>query len=299
MSVTGIRCSDLSRAANEPLAATASTADQWLLVEVPGTWGRDVTTGGTLPAAAHEAVADWLARTPRSRVLFLRRQGRSSRRPAAFVIRAEETEAEVRRIDLASHEDLARVDLETEGELLAGSLVLVCGHGTRDACCALRGTAVYGTLAAEVGDDRLWLSSHQGGHRFAANVLVLPAGVQLGRVDADNVARVVSRALEGRIELDHYRGRTCYEARVQAAEQAIRQKFGLDVVDDLRLLAIDGSVVRFRGRNGVEHAATVDEIDGPLVSASCGAEPERQKALVARLIAEPGSATSGAGTRYR
>jgi len=298
VSVTGVRCSDLSRAAGEPLAATASTAEQWLLVEVPGAWGRDIATLGSLPASAHEAVSEWLARTPRSRALFLRQQGRS-RRSVAFVVRAEEVSAEVRRIDLASHEDLAQMDLETEGELVAESLVLVCAHGTRDACCALRGTAVYGTLAGQLGDSELWLSSHQGGHRFAANVLVLPAGVQLGRLDEDNAARVVSRALEGRIELDHYRGRTCYEPRVQAAEHAIRRGLGLDTVDDLRLLAMDGSVVRFRGRNGVEHAATVDEIDGPLVPASCGAEPERQEALVARLVAEPGSAASGAGARYR
>lgn len=299
MSVTGVRCSDLSRAAGEPLAATASTAEQWLLVEVPGTWGRDVATLGSLPASAHDAVSEWLARTPRSRALFLRQHGRSSRRSVAFVVRADEVSAEVRRIELVSHEDLAQMDLESEGELVAESLVLVCAHGTRDACCALRGTAVYGALAGQLGDSEVWLSSHQGGHRFAANVLVLPAAVQLGRVDEDNAARVVSRALEGRIELDHYRGRTCYEPRVQAAEHAIRQELGLDIVDDLRLSAMDGSVVRFRGRNGVEHAASVEEIDGPRVPVSCGAEPERQKAHVARLVAEPGSATSGADTRCR
>ena len=299
MSSTESRCSDLSRAADEPLAATASTAERWLLVEVPGTWGRDVATAGTLPTAAHEAVSEWLGRTPRSRALFLRRQGRSTRRSVVFVVRAEETSTEVRRIELASHEDLAEMDLETEGELVPGSLVLVCGHGTRDACCALRGTAVYGALAGHVGDNELWLSSHQGGHRFAANVLVLPAGVQLGRVDEDNAARVVSRALERRIELDYYRGRTCYESRAQAAEHAIRKELGFDAVDDLRLLAMDGTAVRFRGRSGVEHAAVVEEVDGPFVPASCGAEPERQKAHVARLVAEPGSATSGADTRYR
>jgi len=299
MSVTATRCSDLSRAADEPLAATASTAEQWLLVEVPGTWGRDVATLGTLPAPAHQAVSEWLARTPRSRALFVRRQGRSSRRPVAFVIRAQEASAEVRRVELESHEDLACVDLDTEGELVPGSLVLVCAHGTRDACCALRGTAVYGALAGQVGDSDLWLSSHQGGHRFAANVLVLPVGVQLGRVEQRNAAHVVSRALGKRIDLDHYRGRTCYEPRVQAAEHAIRQRLGLDAVDDLRLSTADGSSVRFLGRNGVEHAATVEEVDGPLVPASCGAEPEPQRTLVARLIGEPGSATSGADTRDR
>ena len=280
----GERCSDLSRAANEPLAGTASTGEQLLLVEVPGLWGRDVTTTGTLPAPAGDAVKDWLARTPRSRMLFIRRPGVSTRSSVVFVVRAEETAVEVRRIELARHEDLGHADLDVAGEAGPRSLVLVCGHGSRDGCCALRGTAVYRALAGAVPEDQLWLSSHQGGHRFAANVLVLPAGLQLGRLDPANAVSVATHAVAGRIELDHYRGRTCYDARVQAAEHAVRRALGLDDVEDLRLVAVAGSVVRFRGRDGSEHAATVDEITGPVVPASCGAEPEAQRALAARMV---------------
>ncbi len=284
MSSAGLRCSDRSRAVGESLVATASTAEHWLLVEATGAWARDVASPGTLPAPAHEAVSEWLARTPRSRALFIRRRGRATNGSVAFVVRAEETRAEVRRIELERHDDLANVDLDSVGERVTKSLVLVCGHGTRDACCALRGAAVYGALAGQMGEDELWLSSHQGGHRFAANVLVLPAGVQLGRVDPDDAARVVSRALDGRVDLERYRGRTCYDSRAQAAEHAIRREYGLDALEDLRLSGTDGSVVRFRGRTGVEHAASVEEIEGPLVPASCGVEPERQNALVARLL---------------
>ena len=64
-------------------------------------------------------------------------------------------------------------------------LVLICGHGTRDTCCAVRGTAVHAALASHLEPDQLWISSHQGGHRFAANVLVLPAGIHLGRLTPD------------------------------------------------------------------------------------------------------------------
>ena len=284
MSSEGERCSDLSRAADEPLAATAPTAEQLLLVEVPGPWGRDVTTSSTLPVPADEAVQDWLARTPRSRLLFIRRPGGAARNTVVFVVRAEETAAEVRRIELVRHEDLAETDLDAAGEAGPWSLVLVCGHGSRDGCCALRGTAVYRALAGNVPQGELWLSSHQGGHRFAANVLVLPAGLQLGRLDPENVVSVTRHALAGRIELDHYRGRTCYDVQVQAAEHALRRALRLRDVHDLRLVDVDGSVVRFRGRDGSEHAATVEELAGPVVPASCGAEPEPQRALAARLI---------------
>jgi len=49
--VSGGRCADLSRAADEPLAATATNALHWLLVEVRGGWSREVTGSDALPAA--------------------------------------------------------------------------------------------------------------------------------------------------------------------------------------------------------------------------------------------------------
>ena len=45
--------------------------------------------------------------------------------------------------------------------------------------------------------ERLWQSSHLGGHRFAPNVLVLPHGVQLGRIPLERAAEV-ARLLERR-----------------------------------------------------------------------------------------------------
>jgi hypothetical protein len=278
------RCSDLSRAAGEPLAATAPTAERWLLLEVPGTWGRDVAAADGLPTSAQQAVTAWLARTPRSRLHFLRRRGRLTDRLVAFVVRADEAVSEVRRIEFAAHDELATVDFERDGELVAAQLVLVCGHGSRDACCALRGTAVYGALDGHVGDGELWMSSHQGGHRFAANVLVLPAGIQLGRVDPKEAVSITSRALAGRIELGHYRGRTCYDPPVQAAEHAIRQALGLEHVADLRLASVAGAAVRFRDRRGDEHQANVVETAGPTLPASCGAQAEEQRVLVAHLV---------------
>jgi len=281
--MNGERCSDLSRAAGEPLAATATTAECWLLVEVPGTWPRDVSAEGTLPELAHEAVAAWLARTPRSRLQFVRRPGRPAESLLAFVVRAEEDAAETRRIALDRHADLAETDLDNEGEAVEGSLVLVCGHGSRDACCALRGTAVFGALAQRLGDEELWISSHQGGHRFAANVLVLPAGLQFGRVEPEEAPFLAARALAGRIELGRYRGRTCYEPAVQAAERVVRYTAGLERIGDLRLAGVERAIVRFRAWDGTDHAAIVEEVEGPTVPASCGADPEPQTVFSARI----------------
>jgi hypothetical protein len=281
--VTADRCSDLSRAAGESLHATATTATSWLLVEVPGSWPKDVSAPDALPPEAREAVGAWLAQAPPSRLLFLRRPGRSGDSLTAFVVRAEERRAEIRRLALPALEDLGSVDLGRDGDRFDGSLVLVCGHGSRDACCAARGTAVYGALARALGEDALWISSHHGGHRFAPNVLVLPAGLHFGRVDPEDAERLVGRALGGSIELARYRGRTCYEPAIQAAEHAVRAAAGLEAVDDLRLLGSENGAVRFAGSDETVYAATVERLEGPFLPASCGAAPEPQPLLVGRV----------------
>ena len=278
------RCSELSLASGEPLGATATTTREWLLVEVRGGWSREVRGPDALPEPVHEAIADWLTRTPESRLLFVRRLDRTAGRLLAFRVRADESSAEVRRLELDRLEDLVRLELAVAGEPSALPLVLVCGHGSRDPCCARRGTAAFRALVPVLGEEQLWLSSHQGGHRFAANVLVLPAGLQLGRVEPGDAPRVIGAALGGRIVLSSYRGRTWYERPVQAAELATRTAAALDGVDDLRLIDVEGARVRFRDRNGSDHAAVVEEDVGPVVPASCDGEPEPQTVFTARVV---------------
>jgi hypothetical protein len=278
------RCADVSLAAGESLAATAVTATRWLLVEAPGAWPRDVAAAECLPEPAGTAIREWLAATPRSRLQLVRRPGRVSHGPLVFVVDAFETQADIRRIELDRHEELASVDLDTDGAKTAESIVLVCGHGSRDRCCARRGTDVYGAIDAQLDEEALWISSHQGGHRFAANILVLPAGLQFGRVGTDEARALVDRALRGRIELERYRGRTCYDGPVQAAEHAVRDASGLLRVDDFGLVATDDGRVRFRARGGTEWSALVEEVVGPPVAASCGDEPAPQPSFAARVV---------------
>lgn len=287
------RCSDCSRAAGEQLAGTATTVDEWLLLEVPGSWPRDVGSGDGAPDRHRAAAERWLGATTGRRLVFVRRPGRTGL-PLAFVVTARESERAVRRVELEPGAVSGVLDFEVDGEPVDAQLVLVCGHGSRDACCALRGTAVYGALADRLGDDELWISSHQGGHRFAANVLVLPAGLHLGRVEPDEAPVVVARALAGRIDLARYRGRTCYPPHVQAAEHAIRTACGLERASELELAAVEDGLVRFRALDGSEHRARVAEVGGPLVPSSCGDEPEPQRAFVATTelaLSAPGGAS--------
>jgi hypothetical protein len=286
------RCADLSEAAGESLAATAVSARAWLLVEMPGAWPRDVSSPGALPPTAEAAVGEWLAETPRSRLQFVRRPGRSGPARLAYVVRSEEGERDVRRFEIDDLEALSAAELARGGEPVDTSLVLVCAHGSRDRCCSLRGTAVFGALARRLGEEELWISSHLGGHRFAANVVVLPSGLQFGRLTREEAPYVVARALGGRIELERYRGRTVYEAAAQAGERVVRAAAGLDGVDDLALVAQENGRTRFRAWDGREWEAEASEAESPPVPASCGDEPAPQRTFAARVVETSGEGSS-------
>jgi len=111
---------------------------------------------------------------------------------------------------------------------------LVCTNGARDPCCAIRGPAVAQALEREL-PGQVYECSHLGGHRFAANVLVLPDGLCFGRLDARTAVALAAELEAGRLPLDHLRGRTALEPEQQAAEILVRRELGLTRLAELRL----------------------------------------------------------------
>ena len=112
---------------------------------------------------------------------------------------------------------------------------LVCTNGRHDACCADRGRPVVRTLSDE-GVPDVWETTHVGGDRFAANIVCLPSGVYLGRVEPEEAVEVLAQLRDGLIPLDNYRGRSCYQPLVQAAEWFVRREFGARGIYDVRVL---------------------------------------------------------------
>jgi hypothetical protein len=262
-------CSEL--AAGEQLAGTATRADRVLLLEHRGAWAHDALDSA-LPAELRRA-----AEAFDGRVLLIRRGGETETGPIALAATVSESGGELRRL-----ETLERPADPDNGRRVGGPLLLVCTHGRRDPCCLRLGTPVFEALRRHAAPERVWRSSHHGGHRFAANVLVLPAGIQLGRVATADAARVSALLAEGRIPLDHYRGRTLYTAPVQAAEVELRRRLGLDGVDDLRFVGEDGARVTFATPDG-DARVSVTETVGPASPPSCGAEPEPTRRFAVRL----------------
>lgn len=115
---------------------------------------------------------------------------------------------------------------------------LVCTNGARDPCCAIRGPAVAQVLE-RARPGQVYECSHLGGHRFAANVLVLPDGLCFGRLDARSAPALADELDAGMLPLEHLRGRTAFEPEQQAAEILVRRELGLAGLADLTL--VDGT----------------------------------------------------------
>lgn len=271
-------CSALSAEAGVPLAGTASHAERWLVLEHRSPWGRDAVPESDLP----ESVVEVLDRFE-GKVLLVRRPGRTTGPIAVFAARTTEEGGELRRLDVSGVEDVATLDPYEAGVRVEGPLLLVCTHRARDACCGRLGVPVYNALRRHVPDGLVWRSSHQGGHRFAANVLSLPHGVQLGRVAPERAAEVADTLADGRIPLDDFRGRSHHAPMVQAADAAVRRALVLDRVTDVRLVEHAGSRVRLQTPGGVAEVEVVEQV-GPVLPGSCGASPEPSASLVGTIV---------------
>ena len=270
-------CSDVSLENGEPLAATASTIDHWLLVEYRGLWGPDALRASGLSDQVKHSLREQVRSRPRSRLLFVRRPDRRGRAEhRAYAATSREGEESLRCTSFSSYEDLRMLDLAHAGEPLERPLFLVCTHGKHDPCCARRGRPLFDALAEQVEEEAVWQTTHIGGDRFAGNLLCLSRGVYYGRVERKDAGRVLDAHLDGTIELEHYRGRSCHSFAAQAVERDIRERTGLLGLDDLRLVSEQGSRIAFADRDGRVHEREVSLELGPEDYLTCTATVMRR-----------------------
>ena len=221
--MTRFLCSAASAERAEALFATASRVDRWVCVEQPGPWGPESVPSSRLDAAAFAAVRSRAA-AARARVVLIRRPGGTKPDRRSLIVadsRPGHERALVTTFDADA--ELESLELPFDGPPpepwteMSEPLFLVCTHGRHDPCCAVKGRPVAAVLSA-VAPHTTWETSHVGGDRFAANVVVLPAGLYLGRVDTARVDDLARDVRAGRIPRDHFRGRSAFSTVVQAAQ---------------------------------------------------------------------------------
>lgn len=250
------RCSLDSLDAGEPLAGTAPLASAWIIVEHPGSWGRDAITDSRLPdeVAAHLSATEGTG----VKAILARHPDRVERAIGpernVWVARSAPGGALLRHGTVGSLTELLAWDLAAigRGSLPAFGRVerepvhFVCTNGTRDQCCALAGRSLLAALLdarpAGAGEqrDRLWECSHIGGHRFAPVMLTLPTGVVHSRLDHPSAEDVVRLADSGEVLVPAFRGRTGLLAPHQVAAIETRSRFGINDVEALDVLRVLG-----------------------------------------------------------
>ncbi len=216
------------------MLGTASPTRGYLLVEEPGAWGSEAVPSSRLGPEATAALAA-AASAIASKLLLVRRpvrKGADSGRRRLFRVTCRRGAEQVLAKECAAA-DVADAAADDHGwEAADGPLLLVCTHGRKDWCCALRGRPLAAAFAA-LEPDATWECSHIGGCRFAANLLTLPTGHTYGRVDTGDVADVVAAVREGRVLPRLLRGRSADAMVVQAADVHARAGTGRTDADDL------------------------------------------------------------------
>jgi hypothetical protein len=226
------RCSVQALLRGDSAVATAPPARRWLLVEQPGPWGHDAL----LESRFDRRVASRLAARARElgmRVQLVRRAGErlsDSGRRWAVADTVQETVWWSTR-----NSDAELLQVPWDGSVGTPSQVptyLVCTHGAHDVCCAVRGRPLARALPTPGLPADVWETSHLGGDRFAANVVVLPWGFVYGQVPEDGDGLVASHAA-GQVALPWLRGRAGLSPAAQAAQHHARRELGLLGVHDL------------------------------------------------------------------
>jgi len=207
------------------MASAPEASRAWLLVEDPGPWPHEpAETALPAPLDAMVAAADALG----IRVQMIRRPGRRTANDVrrVFVGWTAGAGPWLRYGELtagsAALTELELKELSTGIPLRFGRpadepVFLVCAHGQRNACCARFGAPLARALAARQ-PGQVWETTHVGGHRFAANLVILPHGLYYGPVGVAEATAAISAYARGGITPERYRGRAGQPKATQEAE---------------------------------------------------------------------------------
>jgi hypothetical protein len=238
------------------MLGTAFPAARLLLVEQPGPWGSQGLRQSRFDPRVAADLERYAARHG-VRVQAVRRPGRTERGAQRrwMLVDTRDGSESVRWGRFDADGDLLSLPLDgSAGEADNEPLYLVCAHSKHDTCCALRGRPVAAAIGA-LRPQRVWESSHLGGDRFAANVLVLPAGLLYGRVLPFAAEEFVAAAEGDEVIGALLRGRIGIPSTAQAALAFAYEHLALRERSALRLLSasdvVDGvATVRLDGRHG-------------------------------------------------
>lgn len=234
-------CSSISESVNEQLFGTAPLVEHWFLIEYNDNWASDAFESSSIPEIVKEYVLNESRNIDNSRVQLIKKDDDTDNGIRFYYVNSPEFNPSLYEFRLEQYVDILDIDLVnlTQGSSLTDhrtdkKIVLVCSHGTHDKCCGTYGIPVYNRLS-ESGEFEVWRTSHVGGHRFSANIVMLPEGIYYGRVNETNLEDIIESHNRNEIYLDCYRGRSCYKQSTQVSDYFLRDKTGKTGIYDIRL----------------------------------------------------------------
>jgi hypothetical protein len=240
-------CSVIARDEGHDPIGTAWAVERMLVVELPLPWPEDFFAARAFPAGLGETLIALWDEHPNTGLLAIAQDRDYSRPDWTRVIdfrypappRAAASRAEYLVPNDRVGEFVAGLFVDDPAALaiagiesvsFTGRDLLVCTHGTVDACCAVFGYPLYRDLRriakAAGGECRVWRSTHFGGHRFAPTVLDFPEGRCWGFLDPELGESLILRRGEASELYGSYRGWAGYEepkAQVLEREALVRE----------------------------------------------------------------------------
>lgn len=211
----GRLCSVVSKAANEDPAGCGAPFIGFLGIEVAPPWNDDVSESPHFPDGLREAVerAQHAGVIGKFTALFpdpvYSREGCVKalylHKPPSPFAAYEKSEYAVPKSEIVplvealaeGSDGLSRFE-RYEVDTSQGRDILVCTHGSHDACCGKFGYPIYEILrygfgAASGKQLRVWRASHIGGHRFAPTLIDFPEGRYWGHLEPEALEKLVLR----------------------------------------------------------------------------------------------------------
>jgi hypothetical protein len=274
----------------EKMYGTVPRVDVWLLLEYTQAWAEKAFQSADIPQDVKNYLFNYLESIPNCRLQLIKRHDRSLDSIKFYVGVSDEKEPKLFEFNLLAYRDILELDitqiLEGISFLRNDPLILVCTHGTHDKCCGKFGVPTYLRAIEHENGFMTWQCTHLGGHRFAANILCLPHGVYYGRVREESVTSLINEYQNNFVNLENYRGRSCYSNEAQAAEYFLRMKTGIKKITAFCLNEVKNSdggstMVEFSSlTNGKTHVVHIQTDKNAIYSyTSC---KDKDKSSIAR-----------------
>ncbi|MEM8828734.1 MAG: sucrase ferredoxin [Cyanobacteria bacterium P01_G01_bin.19] len=238
-------CSEVSQIQGEDPIGTAGMADEWLIIEVPRPWKRDIWQDKPEYRPIIGILQEIERRNPDLSLRLMAiapDKGYSSSddirvfyycRPAEIFARYEKQEYIVSPSHLIPL--VKAILLEPEAlEKFASDRqnttnireILVCTHTQWDTACGRYGTPLYEKLRKQYvpesdGKLRVWHTSHFGGHKFAPTLIDFPSGRFWGHLKPELLNTLIYEEGDLKQLEQCYRGWSGMEKFAQIAEREI------------------------------------------------------------------------------